>query len=205
MEFLVFFICLILVGYSYVKKNADTPEMRQKQYNEQVGGSYVSSDKPNNQYMSSVNRQAAIQSLNHMGNSVYSGNNTTPVNGSYSGTIQPTRKVMTDEQRKKLEAYRKKKTANNTYSAVVKSEPESIIELAKNNIEEIKQENVREELTKELIIGTYMPDMDLTSTLGDVNDLIVKGYDGNMEFERDFIGEAMDMLNSYTMCSTQCD
>lgn len=36
------------------------------------------------------------------------------------------------------------------------------------------------------------------SLLGSVEDLMVKGYDGNMRFERDFLGEAMDMLSSFT-------
>ena len=31
--------------------------------------------------------------------------------------------------------------------------------------------------------------------LGSVEDLMVKGYDGNLSFERDFVGEAMDMIN----------
>ena len=32
--------------------------------------------------------------------------------------------------------------------------------------------------------------------LGSVEDLMVKGYDGNLSFERDFIGEATDFLNN---------
>lgn len=35
--------------------------------------------------------------------------------------------------------------------------------------------------------------------LGSVEDLMVKGYDGNLSFERDFIGEAMDMINRFTL------
>lgn len=35
--------------------------------------------------------------------------------------------------------------------------------------------------------------------LGSVYDLMVKGYDGNLNFERDFIGEAMDMIHTYTL------
>ena len=32
-----------------------------------------------------------------------------------------------------------------------------------------------------------------------VNDLIVMGYDGSMEFDRDFIAEGVDMLNSFSL------
>lgn len=39
-----------------------------------------------------------------------------------------------------------------------------------------------------------------TDASGDVRmdkvyDLMITGYDGNLNFERDFLGEAMDMLN----------
>lgn len=37
------------------------------------------------------------------------------------------------------------------------------------------------------------------SLLGSVEDLMVKGYDGNLNFERDFVGEAMDMINRFTL------
>ena len=36
------------------------------------------------------------------------------------------------------------------------------------------------------------------SMLGSVEDLMVKGYDGNLCFERDFLGEAMDMISRFT-------
>ena len=34
------------------------------------------------------------------------------------------------------------------------------------------------------------------SIFGSAQDLIVKGYDGNMDFDRDFIAEAMEMINN---------
>lgn len=35
--------------------------------------------------------------------------------------------------------------------------------------------------------------------LGTVEDLMVKGYDGSLCFERDFVGEAMDMISRFTV------
>lgn len=35
--------------------------------------------------------------------------------------------------------------------------------------------------------------------LGTVEDLMVKGFDGNLCFERDFLGEALDMINRFTI------
>ena len=37
--------------------------------------------------------------------------------------------------------------------------------------------------------------------LGKVEDLMIKGYDGNLCFERDFIGEAMDMISRFSVPS----
>lgn len=37
--------------------------------------------------------------------------------------------------------------------------------------------------------------------LGNIEDLMIKGYDGNLCFERDFIGEAMDMISRFTVPS----
>lgn len=38
-------------------------------------------------------------------------------------------------------------------------------------------------------------DFDTYHLIDEVNDLIAKGYSGNLEFERDFLSEATDMLN----------
>ena len=38
-------------------------------------------------------------------------------------------------------------------------------------------------------------DFDTYHLIDEVNDLIVKGYSGNLEFVRDFLAEATDMLN----------
>lgn len=35
--------------------------------------------------------------------------------------------------------------------------------------------------------------------LGTVEDLMIKGYDGTLCFERDFVGEALDMVNRFTV------
>lgn len=44
-----------------------------------------------------------------------------------------------------------------------------------------------------------IPPVEEESLLGSVQDLMIKGYDGNLSFERDFVGEAMDLLNSFTV------
>ena len=39
------------------------------------------------------------------------------------------------------------------------------------------------------------------SMLGNIEDLMIKGYDGNLCFERDFVGEALDMISRFTVPS----
>lgn len=52
----------------------------------------------------------------------------------------------------------------------------------------------------EAVCMTHAADADATfpqeSIFGSAQDLIVKGYDGNMDFDRDFIAEAMEMINN---------
>lgn len=43
------------------------------------------------------------------------------------------------------------------------------------------------------------PPVEEESSLGTVEDLIVKGYDGNLSFERDFVGEAQEFLANITI------
>lgn len=59
-------------------------------------------------------------------------------------------------------------------------EPEA--EMHSRNCQSMKNAN------SELMVDSY---------LGTTEDLIVKGYSGTMQFERDFVGEGLDMLNSF--------
>ena len=40
------------------------------------------------------------------------------------------------------------------------------------------------------------------SILGSIEELMIKGYDGSMSFERDFVGEALDMISNFTIPDT---
>lgn len=52
-----------------------------------------------------------------------------------------------------------------------------------------------EDHSAELSNQPGVDDFDTYHLIDEVNDLIVKGYSGNLEFERDFVSEATDMLN----------
>lgn len=145
MQIIILLLLLVAVGaYSGVKQKGDNPLWRQKEVNRMIGGSYVSSDEPANQYVSSVNRQAIQRT---------------------SVTVQ--QKKAGQEQ--------------NTYSKLVSKPVENIVTQTKDSAETVKK------------------DVDSSQILGDVQDLMVKGYDGNMNFDRDFLGEAVDMINSFMM------
>ena len=45
-------------------------------------------------------------------------------------------------------------------------------------------------------------DFDTYHLIDEINDLIVKGYDGSLEFERDFIAEGVEMLNRSLVLDT---
>lgn len=150
-----------------------------------------------------------------------------------SGTQQ---RVVTDEDRARLEAYRRKKAGSNAY---VPSKPvqtkqnlnvnrqrnvlqPDIVERAKANsqkyakdetLHELESRHGHSERVGSAVAGYVerereehrrmheepMPGVEEISLLGSVEDLMVKGYSGSLSFERDFIGEAADMLAAFTM------
>jgi hypothetical protein len=80
-----------------------------------------------------------------------------------------------------------------------------ILEKAKenSNYSRIREEQVHDLHGSDHTIGhdtelanvPGVDDFDTYHLMEEVNDLIVKGYDGNLVFERDFLAEATDMLN----------
>ena len=45
--------------------------------------------------------------------------------------------------------------------------------------------------------GAKVIEAETQSLFGSVEDLIAMGYSGNLEFERDFLGEGLDMINNF--------
>lgn len=83
-----------------------------------------------------------------------------------------------------------------------------------NNVNPIQERLVKEKADDILVRANcntdkyaeddlHEPDCELhgdsESILGEIQDLMICGYSGNMEFERDFLGEATELLNSYQM------
>ena len=132
-------ILFAIYGYTGGKNKGDHPLWTQRQVNKSIGGSYVSSYKAGNQYVSSVNRQAAQQSMQN----AYKAPAGQNVQGNFPAPATMQKKAAMAPEQRAVE--------------------------------------------------------DKESILGDVQDLMVKGYDGNLQFERDFLGEAMDTINSFSI------
>lgn len=133
----------------------------------------------------------------------------------YAQPKQPKRQ-MTAAERAKLDAYRQQKAAAKS------AQPTNIVDRAKQNTNKYAEDTTLEQLEKEhkhsereskaeaayvakereehrRLHTEPIPPVEEESLLGSVQDLMIKGYDGNLSFERDFVGEAMDLLNSFTV------
>lgn len=143
----------------------------------------------------------------------------TAYNAKQNAYAQPTqqKRQMTADERAKLDAYRQKKAF-----AQPAPKPTNIVERAKQNVNKYAEDTTLEQLEKEhkhsereskaeaayvakerekhrKLHTEPIPPVEEESLLGSVQDLMIKGYDGNLSFERDFVGEAMDLLNSFTV------
>lgn len=133
----------------------------------------------------------------------------------YAQPKQP-KHQMTAAERAKLDAYRQQKAAAKS------AQPTNIVDRAKQNANKYAEDTTLEQLEKEhkhsereskaeaayvakereehrKLHTEPIPPVEEESLLGSVQDLMIKGYDGNLSFERDFVGEAMDLLNSFTV------
>lgn len=63
----------------------------------------------------------------------------------------------------------------------------------------IKQEHSRncQTLHSKAADGAKVIEAETQGMFGSVEDLIAMGYSGNLEFERDFLGEGLDMINNF--------
>lgn len=83
----------------------------------------------------------------------------------------------------------------------------TILQRAKNNTDMTKADVTLETLEAEhnhserVSAATHHHPQNVIpeTMLGSVEDLMVKGYDGSLCFERDFLGEGMDMINRFTL------
>lgn len=144
---------------------------------------------------------------------------------SQTASQESKQRVMTQQDRAKLNAYKKKKGQMMEAQAATPN----IVDRAKNNTAKYQKDTTMEQLEQqhghsERMHNTGAKEYLATQKeahphdamhvakelaaqegmlLGAVEDLMVKGYDGNLSFERDFVGEGLDMINSYQLPSVK--
>ena len=82
----------------------------------------------------------------------------------------------------------------------------TIVDRAKKHTEEKKVDTTLETMEAEhnhservsAAVHHHPEDIIPENMLGSVEDLMVKGYDGNLCFERDFVGEGLDMISRFS-------
>lgn len=95
------------------------------------------------------------------------------------------------------------------YEGRMEARNTSILQRAKANAEEDKVDVTLETMEAEhnhservsVAEHHYPEDIIPENMLGKIEDLMIKGYDGNLCFERDFVGEGLDMISRFTVPS----
>lgn len=85
----------------------------------------------------------------------------------------------------------------------------TILQRAKGNVAEQKEDVTLNTMEAEhnhservsAAVHNHPEDVIPENMLGSIEDLMIKGYDGNLCFERDFVGEGMDMISRFTVPS----
>lgn len=112
-------------------------------------------------------------------------------------TVQPTSTVMEENDEARQQIYKSRMEAKNT----------TILQRARANADEDKDDVTLRSLEESHghsahvapAVHNHPEDVIPENSLEKIEDLMVKGYEGELCFERDFVGEAMDMVNRFSM------
>lgn len=113
----------------------------------------------------------------------------------------PKQKQSRPQQQKKASAMQQ------IHEGRVEARNTTIVQRAKANADEDKVDVTLETMEAEhnhservsAAIHHHPEDVIPENMLGNIEDLMVKGYDGNLCFERDFVGEGMDMISRFSL------
>lgn len=138
---------------------------------------------------------------------------------STSEGTQPVKRSISESERRRLEEYRAAKGAK-----IAQPQQDILAKAQKNakkyekdtTLEQLEQEHKHSEQVKPTMTkeehtrqkeahphdAAHVSDVvsaESESILGTIEDLMVKGYDSNLSYERDFVGEAMDMIGRFSV------
>lgn len=165
-----------------------------------VGGKNTQPNKPRPQQQ----KKQVQQIWNSMQNTVQSGMNA--LNQTYQQKPQPQRPQM---QQRVQPQQRPQQSNPDIVQRAMKNNARFADDTTQKELEmmhghseaqqRIKQEHSRncQTLHSKAADGAKVIEAETQSMFGSVEDLIAMGYSGNLEFERDFLGEGLDMINNF--------
>lgn len=166
---LIPFLVIVIILLKVAKKNQEQTRKSMQSRTPQEPVNRPINNPVNNPVMPSVNQE------------------TRTVDRTGSGSVMMTEKKA---ETKKAET-KHLNNVNPIQERLVKEKADDILVRANRNTDKYAEDDLHE------------PDCELhadsESILGEIQDLMICGYSGNMEFERDFLGEATELLNSYQM------
>lgn len=166
---LIPFLVIVIILLKVAKKNQEQTRKSMQSRTPQEPVNRPINNPVNNPVMPSVNQE------------------TRTVDMTGSGSVMMTEKKA---ETKKAET-KHLNNVNPIQERLVKEKADDILVRANRNTDKYAEDDLHE------------PDCELhadsESILGEIQDLMICGYSGNMEFERDFLGEATELLNSYQM------
>lgn len=166
---LIPFLVIVIILLKVAKKNQEQTRKSMQSRTPQEPVNRPINNPVNNPVMPSVNQE------------------TRTVDMTGSGSVMMTEKKA---ETKKAET-KHLNNVNPIQERLVKEKADDILVRANRNTDKYAEDDLHE------------PDCELhadsESILGEIQDLMICGYSGNMEFERDFLGEAIELLNSYQM------
>ena len=137
--------------------------------------------------------------------------NKNPWEGTYQAPKQATRIQSAREQVKQQTTQAVQEQIAKTKQRIMESRgmtsSTTIVDRAKANVEEKKVDVTLETMEAEhnhservsAAVHHHPEDVMPENMLGNIEDLMIKGYDGNLCFERDFVGEGLDMISRFTV------
>ena len=169
MSALIPFLVIVIILLKVAKKNQEQTRKSMQSRTPQEPVNRPINNPVNHPVMPSVNQE------------------TRTVDMTGSGSVMMTEKK--DETKK--DETKHLNNVNPIQERLVKEKADDILVRANRNTDKYAEDDLHE------------PDCELhgdsESILGEIQDLMICGYSGNMEFERDFLGEATELLNSYQM------
>ena len=215
-------LIIIIAIIAYIIKASKKAEEQQKKYTNNQAGTYqmpkqatrttspraqVQQQNADWQKAAQENiakaRQRAAQKLQEFEKEVI-----TELHGTSSSTM-PKSEVEENEHFKQADMHRQqenREAMQQVHASRIEARNTTILQRAMANADEDKVDVTLESMEAEhnhservsAAVHHHPEDVIPDNMLGTIEDLMIKGYDGNLCFERDFVGEGLDMISRFS-------